>query len=79
MLQTCGINSIVSVNMNERNVLLPQHDKDNSYKYYKCNKLWRLLVASNQLQKLNNNSKNNFVKLFYTISFFIMNFIMKVL
>ena len=39
MLQTCGISSIVSLNMNERKVNLPK-------------KLWRLLIASNQLQKL---------------------------
>ena len=52
MLQTCGISSIVSLNMNERNVKLPKNDGTNEYREYKCKKLWRLLIASNQLQKL---------------------------
>ena len=52
MLQTCGINSIVSLNMNERKVKLPKNDGSNEYKEYECKKLWRLLIASNQLQKL---------------------------
>ena len=52
MLQTCGINSIVSLNMNERKVKLPKNDNSGEYKEYDCKKLWRLLIASNQLQKL---------------------------
>ena len=52
MLQTCGINSIVSLNMNERKVKLPKNDDTNEYKEYDCKKIWRLLIASNQLQKL---------------------------
>ncbi len=52
MLQTCGINSVISLNMNERKVKLPKNDGTNEYKEYDCKKLWRLLIASNQLQKL---------------------------
>jgi len=52
MLQTCGINSIVSLNMNERRVLLPENNKEQTQKLYNCKKLWRLLIASSQLQKL---------------------------
>ena len=52
MLQTCGISSIVSLNMNERKVKLPKNDNSGEYKEYECKKLWRLLIASNQLQKL---------------------------
>ena len=52
MLQTCGINSVISLNMNERKVKLPKNDGNNEYKEYDCKKLWRLLIASNQLQKL---------------------------
>ena len=50
MLQTCGISSKVSVNMEKRNTELP--DGRGGYKNYSCNKLWRLLIASNELQKL---------------------------
>ena len=50
MLQTCGISSKVSVNMEKRNTELP--DGRGGYKSYNCNKLWRLLIASNELQKL---------------------------
>ena len=52
MLQTCGISSKVSVNMEKRNTELP--DGRGGYKNYSCNKLWRLLIASNELQKLSN-------------------------
>ena len=52
LLQTCGIGSIISLNMNERKVKLPKNDGSNEYKEYECKKLWRLLIASNQLQKL---------------------------
>ena len=52
MLQTCGVGSIVSLNMNERKVKLPKNNGTNEYKEYDCKKLWRLLIASNQLQKL---------------------------
>jgi len=52
MLQTCGINSVISVNMENRRVLLPENNKEQTSKYYDCKKIWRLLIASNQLQKL---------------------------
>ena len=52
MLQTCGINSGVSLNMNERRVKLPKNNDNNEYKEYDYKKLWRLLITSNQLQKL---------------------------
>jgi len=52
MLQTCGISSVVSLNMDKRKVYLPKNDGSNRYKEYDCKKLWRLLIASNQLQKL---------------------------
>ena len=52
MLQTCGVSSVVSLNMNERSVKLPKNDGSNESKEYKCKQLWRLLIASNQLQKL---------------------------
>jgi len=50
MLQTCGINSKVLNCMNERNVLLPDGKGNN--KEYNCKRLYRLLVASNELQLL---------------------------
>jgi ribonucleoside-diphosphate reductase alpha chain len=50
MLQTCGISSKVTLNMNERLTLLP--DGKNGMNYYKTKTLWRLLVGSNDLQKL---------------------------
>ena len=52
MLQTCGIGSVISLNMNERKVKLPKNDGSDEYKEYDCKQLWRLLIASNQLQKL---------------------------
>ena len=52
MLQTCGINSVIKLCYDERKTLLPTHDIQNSYNYYNCKKLWRLLIASNQLQQL---------------------------
>ena len=52
MLQTCGVNSTVRLNMDARKTKLPKNDGTNEYKEYDCKKLWRLLVASNQLQKL---------------------------
>ena len=52
MLQTCGINSVISLNMNERKAMLPKNNNTNSYKEYNCSKLWRLLIASNQLQQI---------------------------
>ena len=51
MLQTCGISSVVSLNMDKRKVYLPKNDGSNEYKEYDCKKLWILLIASNQLQK----------------------------
>ena len=36
----------------DRKVELPKNDGTNEYKQYHCKKLWRLLIASNQLQKL---------------------------
>ena len=50
MLQTCGIASKVTLNMNERLSKLP--DGKGGLAYYKSKKLWRLLVGSNDLQKL---------------------------
>lgn len=50
MLQTCGISSKVTKNMDERVVALP--DGIGGKKNYNCKKLWRLLVPSNELQKL---------------------------
>ena len=50
MLQTCGISSKVTVNMNERLSYLP--DGKGGMTYYESKKLWRLLVGSNDLQKL---------------------------
>ena len=52
MLQTCGINSNISLNMNERTTLLPENNKEQTYKLYNCKKIWRLSIASNQLQQL---------------------------
>jgi ribonucleoside-diphosphate reductase alpha chain len=50
MLQTCGIASKVSLNMNERLSNLP--DGRGGMAYYKSKNLWRILVGSNDLQKL---------------------------
>ena len=50
MLQTCGIASKVTLNMNERLSNLP--DGRGGMAYYKSKKLWRILVGSNDLQKL---------------------------
>ena len=50
MLQTCGISSKVTVNMNERLSYLP--DGKGGMTYYESKKFWRLLVGSNDLQKL---------------------------
>ena len=50
MLQTCGINSKVLNCMNERTVLL--QDGKGTNKEYNCKRLYKLLVASNELQLL---------------------------
>jgi ribonucleoside-diphosphate reductase alpha chain len=50
MLQTCGISSKVTLNMNERSSYLP--DGKGGMDYYESKKLWRLLIGSNDLQKL---------------------------
>ena len=50
MLQTCGISSKVSLCRDERKTLLP--DGNGGKKIYDCKKIWRLLIASNELQKL---------------------------
>jgi len=50
MLQTCGIASKVTLNMNERLSNLP--DGKGGMANYKSKKLWRLLIGSNDLQKL---------------------------
>ena len=50
MLQTCGIASKVSLNMNERLSNLP--DGRGGMANYKSKNLWRILVGSNDLQKL---------------------------
>ena len=52
MLQTCGINSIVRLNMCERRTELPKNDGSGEYREYDCKNIWRLLIASNQLQQL---------------------------
>jgi|TARA_B110000967_G_C18898563_1_gene572686 ribonucleotide reductase alpha subunit len=52
MLQTCGINSKVVLNMNSRKTLLP--DGNGGQKEFKCKTLYRILIASNELQKLLN-------------------------
>jgi len=50
MLQTCGISSKVTLNMNERSSYLP--NGKGGMDYYESKKLWRLLIGSNDLQKL---------------------------
>ena len=50
MLQTCGVSSKVTKNMDERKVELP--DGHGNKKIYDCKKLWRLIVPSFELQKL---------------------------
>jgi len=50
MLQTCGVSSKVSLCRDERKTLLP--DGNGGKKFYDCKKIWRLLIASNELQKL---------------------------
>ena len=52
MLQTCGINCIVSVMNNRKYAYLP--DGKNGYKNYSTKPIWRILVASNELRKLVN-------------------------
>ena len=52
MLQTCGLNSIVRLNMCERRSELPKNDGSGEYREYDCKNIWRLLIASNQLQHL---------------------------
>ena len=50
MLQTCGVASKVTLNMNERETLLP--NGKGSKKFYNCKTIYRLLVGSNDLQRL---------------------------
>jgi ribonucleotide reductase alpha subunit len=50
MLQTCGASSKVTLNMDERLSCLP--DGRGGTSYYESKKLWRLLIGSNDLQKL---------------------------
>ena len=50
MLQTLGISSKVTLNMNKRKSLLP--NGKGSHQYYNTQELWRILIASNGLQKL---------------------------
>ena len=50
LLQTCGVSSKVTKNMNERLSNLPNGKGD--YQLYKSKTLWRLLVSSNELMKL---------------------------
>ena len=52
MLQTCGINCIVSVMNNRKYAYLP--DGKNGYKNYSTKPIWRILIASNELRKLVN-------------------------
>ena len=50
MLQTCGIASKVTLNMEERLSYLPNGKGDMDY--FASKKLWRILIGSNDLQKL---------------------------
>jgi ribonucleoside-diphosphate reductase alpha chain len=50
MLQTCGVASKVTLNMAKRLSYLP--NGKGGMKYYESKELWRLLVGSNDLQKL---------------------------
>lgn len=50
MLHTLGIESEITILRNERQILLP-YDNENK-KFYKCKKIWRLLVSSSSLYKL---------------------------
>ena len=50
MLQTCGINTKISEGRPERKSYLP--DGKGGHKYYNSKRNWRLLMASNELQKI---------------------------
>ena len=50
MLQTLGISSKVTLNMGKKKSLLPNGKGD--YQYYNSKEIWRILIASNELQKL---------------------------
>lgn len=50
MLQTCGINTKISESRPERKSYLP--DGKGGHKYYNSKRNWRLLMASNELQKI---------------------------
>ena len=50
MLQTCGISSKVTLCMDEKNKNMP--DGKGGEKTYNCKKLWRILISSNELQKM---------------------------
>jgi len=74
MLQTCGINTKISLMKKEGKSYLP--DGKNNYKYFDTKNLWRLNIASNELQsilklgfnpkrlnvKINNNIKQSSTK-----------------
>ena len=46
MLQTCGISSIVSLNMNDRKVELPKNASTNEYKQYHCQEIMEIIDCS---------------------------------
>jgi ribonucleoside-diphosphate reductase alpha chain len=50
MLQTCGINPKVTKMRGETKTLLP--DSNRELRYYECKPIYRLLITSNDLQKL---------------------------
>jgi len=50
MLQTLGISSKVTLCMNKKKSLLP--NGKGGYQYYNSKEIWRILIASNELQKL---------------------------
>ena len=50
MLQTLGISSKVTLNMDKKKSLLP--NGKGGYQYYNSKEIWRILIASNELQKL---------------------------
>merc|ERR1711918_240356 len=50
MLQTCGINVKVSKGRPDRKSYLP--DGKGGHKFYNSKENWRLIVASNELQKI---------------------------
>jgi len=50
LLQTCGINTTISLVKHKNKSYLP--DRKGNYKYFDTKPLWRIIIASNELQKL---------------------------